>query len=87
MNLVDYLWQTGMVVKTGNLPKPGKCTKTCIIHCTNSREPEKKPESLESWKKLVVAATGLQLTGILEKAKNLPEDEFGKVFYHHWYRI
>lgn len=30
-----------------------------------------KPESLESWKKRVVSATGLQHTGILEVVRNL----------------
>ena len=66
-------------------PKTAKRTRTseCSIHCTDSTDLLRKAESLELWKRLVAAATVLQHTGILEIARNLPEDEIGDVLYHH----
>ena len=51
------------------------------IHCNNTREYLGKPESLESWKKLVVSATGLQHKKVLEIVRKLPENEIENVSY------
>ena len=51
------------------------------IHCNDTREYLGKPESLESWKKLVVSATGLQHKKVLEIVRKLPENEIENVSY------
>ena len=74
------LWLTLMCRWEMESSKTSK-TSECNIHCNGTREYLGKPESLESWEKLVVSATGLQHNEVLEIVRKLPKNEIENVSY------
>ena len=65
-------------------PKAPKRIKKqkCLIHCTNSSGNLIKPESLESWTSLLLAATRQNYAPILKIVRTLNDDEIGDVSNH-----
>ena len=56
--------------------------KSCIIHCSDSKETLTKLQSHDSWKVLLKAAQIRKHQPILDMVENLSEDEVPNILYH-----
>ena len=62
--------------------KTSSSGKSCIIHCSDSKETLTKLQSHDSWKVLLKAAQIRKYQPILELVENLSEDEVPNILYH-----